>query len=77
MSISLVTWVIDIAQEAYSTLKKALYNSNFSLENIQNQNPTVKTIKMRLKLVGWCQQNKNSVIFLYYPIIHIFLVLKL
>ena len=30
MSISLITLVIDIAQKAYSTLKKALYNSNFS-----------------------------------------------
>ena len=44
MSISLITWVIDIAQKAYSTQKKALYNDNFSLENIQNRNPTLKTI---------------------------------
>ena len=51
MSISLITWVIDIAQKAYSTLKKALYNGNFSLENIQNRNPTPKTIKRQLKLV--------------------------
>ena len=59
ISISLITWVIDIAQKAYSTRKKALYNDNFSLENIQNPNPTLKTIKIRLKLVGWCQKNKN------------------
>ena len=77
MSISLITWVIDIAQKAYSTRKKALYNDNFSLENIQNPNPTLKTIKIRLKLVGWCQKNKNSSIFLYYLIIHVFLVHKL
>ena len=77
MSISLITWVIDIAQKAYSTQKKALYNDNFSLENIQNPNPTLKTIKIRLKLVGWCQKNKNSSIFLYYPIIHVFLAHKL
>ena len=77
MRISLITWVIDIAQKAYSTRKKALYNDNFSLENIQNPNPTLKTIKIRLKLVGWCQKNKNSSIFLYYPIIHVFLAHKL
>ena len=35
MSFSVITWVIDIAQKAYSTLMKALYNGNFSLENIQ------------------------------------------
>ena len=34
MSISLVTWVVDIAQKSYSTLQKALDIGNLSLENM-------------------------------------------
>ena len=52
MSSSLITWVIGIAQKSYSTQQKALDIGNLSLENIQNQNPTLKTIKMPLNLIG-------------------------
>ena len=56
MSSSLITWVIGIAQKSYSTLHKAIENDNLSLENIQNRNPTLKTIRMQLKLVRWGQK---------------------
>ena len=47
-----ITWAIFIAQKSYSTLQKALDIGNLSLEK-QNHNPTLKTIKMQLKLVRW------------------------
>ena len=72
MSSSLITWVIDIAQKSYSTQQKPLDIGNLSLENIQHQNPTLKNIKMPLKLVGWCQKSNFQSIFLYYLIIHVF-----
>ena len=53
ISISHITWVVGIALKRYSTLQKAHGNGNLSLENIQNRNPTLKTIKMQLKLVRW------------------------
>ena len=73
MSSSLITWVIGIAQKSYSTLQKALDIGNLSLENIQHRNPTLKTIKMRLKLVEWWQKSNFQSIFLYYVRIHLFL----
>ena len=51
--------------ETFSTLHKAIDNGNLSLENIQNRNPTLKTIKMQLKLVRWgqkCNFQTNSCI---------------
>ena len=46
VSISLVTLLIGITQKCYSTLQKALNIGNLSVENIQNKNPTLNTIKM-------------------------------
>ena len=40
-------------ETSYSTLWKALNISYKSLENNQNQNPTLKAIKMQFKLIGW------------------------
>ena len=48
--------VLVIARKSYSTLQKALVVGNPSLEKIQSQNPTLKTIKIRLKLVRWWQK---------------------
>ena len=76
MSISLITWVIGIAQKTYSTLLKALDIDNISLENIQNRNPTLKTLKMQLKLFGWWQKSNLLSVFLYYLIIHVFFICK-
>ena len=66
---SLINWVIGIAQKSNSTLD----NGNLSLENIQSWNPTLKTIKMRLKLVRWWQKSNFQSIFLYFQIVHVFL----
>ena len=41
-----ITWVIFIAQKSYSTLQKAFDIGYKSLEKHQNQNPTLKVIKM-------------------------------
>ena len=72
-----ITWVIFIAQKSYSTLQKALDIGNLSLESIQNQNPILKTIKMKLKLIGWEEKSNFHSIFLYYLIINRFLAHKL
>ena len=72
-SILLITRVVGIAQKSNNTLWKALDNGNLSLENIQNWNPTLKTIQMQLKLVQWWQKSNFQSIFLYYVRIHVFL----
>ena len=51
ISISHITWVVGITLKRYSTLQKARDSGNISLENIQNENPTTKTIKRQLMLV--------------------------
>ena len=76
-SILLITRVVGIPQKSNSTLWKALDNGNLSLENIQSWNPTLKTIKMQLKLVRWWQTSNFQSIFLYYLIIYVFFAHKL
>ena len=61
----------------YSTLQKALDIGNLSLENIQHRNPTLKNIKLRLKLVEWWQKSNFQSIFLYFQNMHVFLDHKL